>query len=202
MVLAGIDNFYEPDNERHIWIPRYNIRDEEKYGNELKRGSQIHIFTEAFVEVFGFRPFGADNQKKASGLKAIWGQHLSSFTPEGGSKVEFGWDIPRTRLPDNFAYDGTVRRIAARGAGGSGSGAGVGTTELSEEEANAAIVQALTGLNVKDLDEARERIMKIQGLPGDWYTQCVSKENVIKIAGEAGIIALDEDSNIVAAEAA
>lgn len=198
IVLNGLDNFYEPDNQRHLWIPRYNIRDAEKYGNELKRGSQIHVFTEAWVEVFKFRPFGAENQTKAKGLKAIWGQHLSSFVPEGGAKVEFGWDVPRTRLPDDFTFEGTPRRIAARGSGGEAGGAAVGSTEMSEEEAGIAIARALVGLTPADQDEAREKVLAIAGLQAEWYTMCVSKENVIKVAGERGLIDLDADNKIVA----
>lgn len=203
VTVAGIDKFYEPDNRRVTYIPLYGHQGA-ALGRPKGRRSQAHIFMDAFEKCFGFRPVGADGRARAKGLKAQWGQHLGEAEIEGETR-EWGWDVPKTRLPDNYQYTGEVTRVkafAAAGGGEAGGGGGVGNVELSEAEANAAIATALTGLDPKGEVEAAQRIMAITGLPLEWYQAASAGENILAKAHKAGLIAAGEDGKVIPAPAA
>jgi len=194
--VAGIDKYYEPDNRRVTYIPLFGHQGA-ALGRPKGRRSQAHIFYDAFEKAFGFRPTGADGRKRAEGLKAQWGQHLGEAEIEGETR-EWGWDVPKTRLPDNYKYAGEVQRVKAFAAGGGESGGGVGTAELSADEANAALVTAFKGLEATDTTSAAAKVMEIQGLPGEWYQAAAAGENVLAKAHGLGIIEAGEDGKVIA----
>lgn len=188
VVSEGVDVFYEPDNETDEFIPLFNTRDG-KMGEPAGRNSHAHIYLEAFQKVFGFRPIGSDNQAKAAGLVASWGQHLGDAAIEG-QKVEWAWDIPRVRLPDNYEYTGEVRRQKPRGGAAGAPGGPVGMVELGGDALRDAIVTALTGLNPMQLTEAAQKINETPGLTDEWYNTARSGESVLQKAYDAGFIDL------------
>lgn len=194
--LKGLSVHYEfaEDGVRRFSIPLMGDRPE-RYGERKGRRSQSHIVSDAFVKVFGMRPFG-DNIPKLIGTIAWWGQHFGEFD-DAGEQREWAWDVPREKLPADYKWPGevTVRRARA-GAGGAGTG-GVGTVEVSADEATTLITNALIGLKTGDKTAASERIFEIQGLPGEWYDAATAGE-VMKKAYELGLVDAGDDDVVFA----
>lgn len=192
----SVDYAFSEDHIRRIYIPLYGT-DPTNYGKKKGRRSQAHIVSQAFMDVFKVRPFGASAKEALIGRKAIFGQHLGEAKIEG-SQQEWAWDVPREALPDNYKYEGEVRVLQARDGGGSG-GASVGAAQLDEDEANKLVVAALVGLDVKAKAQAADAIIDIVGLPSEWY-DAATNGNVLQLANQKGLVKA-EDGKVVTVDA-
>jgi hypothetical protein len=199
VVAEGVSVFYEPDNTYELWVPIMGIKPEQ-YGRRLTRRSQIHYTTEAFKSAFGFPPFGAENQKRLEGKVAMWGQQLGSMEADGETR-EWGWDIPRQAYPDDYKFEGTPQVIKLRAAEGAAVAASSTVVELSDTDADAAVVAAVTGLEPTDEPTAAERVKNIPGITSKWIEQALENK-VMETAYANGLIVLDEDKKVIAAPAA
>jgi hypothetical protein len=197
--LKGIDvdYAYAEDHIRRIYIPLMGDRPG-KFGERKGRRSQSHIVAEAFVEVFKVRPFGTENRERIIGAKVLWGQHLGEATIDD-EKREWAWDVPRRRLPDDFEYDGQVRILEARDGGNTSGASSAGTEQMSDEDAEASILGAIVGLNKDDVSGASAKVYDIAGLPSEWYS-AAAQDTVFVLAHEKGLIGVDDDGNVIAAQ--
>lgn len=186
VLTEGIDVYQEPDNKIELWVPLFGT-DAGKMGQPKGRNSQAHVTIAAFQAVYGVSPIGKANQEKLTGKVANWGQHLGGATIEG-QQVEWGWDVPRTRLPDTFKYEGEVRHLKPRG-GAAAAGGAVGTTELSGDDLKARLAEILTGYTPEQVADANTKVIEEAGLPDEWYAEARKPDgNVMAKAFQAGII--------------
>jgi len=186
--LQGISVKFEglENNTRYVYIPMQGT-DPDKYGERKGRRTQLNIVTEAFVAVYGIRPFGSENRQKLIGRVDLWGQHLGEMQADGETR-EWGWDVPRQKLPDGFKYEGDIRIVQARQAETAG---GVGTPALSEQDIRTAVQGALVGLSGVEAEVASERILAIKGLPDDWYNAAMSG-SVLAFAVKQGVVMAED----------